>query len=669
VVEAGEFRLNGVPLAEDSTLDASGTFSGAYLTADGEPTLDAGLALEQLRIVQGDDDSREARLENVRAELSVQGSPAVPAFDLSFDASGLRVGRAVFDIDGRVSQDERSVLIHQLRADGRNGSSLRADGRVPVLLGPRGVAVRNLRSSSFSFLARAPRLHRLLPPGLHPLVSNGAAELEGRLDEESGDLRVRAVVEAGRDERAPTDSPLQGYPEITSTVRIVEREGNRIDTHLSVAVDGSRVLEQVGEIRVPGLSRAQPQLSAPRVTVSSRLELGLPLSLAPSIVPAVIFGEGRLDATLVSEGPLDALVNEGSIRVSDGGVRLAGPYPGLTALNARVTLERDGAVSGELSGELGRSPFLASGRYRGAVDEEPELQAELQGDNLLLVSEPDLRVRGDVDLSAAGSISDMTVSGRVRITEGRYTRDVPLLRFDSPPTVNEDAVQLPGASGALARATTLDIDIRGDRSLSIVNNVYQGSFSVDAQLAGTLAVPVVTGRVFSDAGMVRLPVTDLQLTHVTVTFPPEDPFSPQLQAQGSAAIRNHDVFVRAFGTVPNIEVDIASSPPLPREQAILLLTTGQANVAGLDSARRSVVTAGRVVGRRLSRLLFGPESGTSESALGRVDIEVGQRLSEEGNPVIEVDFALSSGETWFLQFERDEYDHYNLSLQWRFSFR
>jgi hypothetical protein len=129
------------------------------------------------------------------------------------------------------------------------------------------------------------------------------------------------------------------------------------------------------------------------------------------------------------------------------------------------------------------------------------------------------------------------------------------------------------------------------------------------------------------------------------------------------------VFVRAFGTVPNIEVDIASSPPLPREQAILLLTTGQANVAGLDSARRSVVTAGRVVGRRLSRLLFGPESGTSESALGRVDIEVGQRLSEEGNPVIEVDFALSSGETWFLQFERDEYDHYNLSLQWRFSFR
>jgi hypothetical protein len=669
VVDAGAFSFRSFPLGRGSVGDASGAFSGEFLLSEAMPVLDARVDLDRLRIVSGVGDSSTVRLENMRAELAVQGTPSVPEFDLSVGASGLRIGQTVLDVDGRFSQDEESLVIHRLRADGRSGMSLSADGRIPILVGARGVLPQNLRSASFSFLASAPSLHQLLHPGLHSMVPDGRADLQAKLEEGSGDLSVRAVVEAGGDEETPSGSPARGYPEITSTVRVIERDGNTLDTRVLVAIGDRQILEQVGEVRIPGLNSAQPEFSSPRLSISSRSHVSFPLSLAPSIVPAVIFGEGRIEATVVSQGPVNALVTEGRISVSDGGLRLAGSVPGINALNGLVTLSRDGLVAGEFSGELGRAPFLASGRYDFGVSGEPTLRAEVVGDNLLLVSEQDLRVRGNVAVAAAGTISDLAVSGELRITEARYTKDVPLLRFDSPPTVGDDTVQLPGVSGALARATTLDIAIRGDRSISVVNNVYQGDFSVDARLSGTLDVPVVTGRVFTDRGTVRLPVTDLNLTHVTITFPPEDPFSPRLQSQGSATIRNYDVFVRAFGAVPNIEVDIASSPSLPREQAILLLTTGQANVAGLESARQNVVTAGRVVGRRLSRLLFGPDSAAGDSAAGRVDIQVGQRLSQEGNPVIAVDFALASGESWFLEFERDEYDHYNLSLAWRFSFR
>jgi hypothetical protein len=663
-IETGAFLLRGMPLGGDHLGDASGRFSGKVLSPDGRPVLDVDIVLNRLRLIPAQSKSAEARVEDLRGTLSVRGTPSEPQFDLSFGASGVRLGDTVFEAEGRVSQDDRSLVVHRLQAEGRTGSRLRAEGRFPVFLGPDGPLVRSLRTASFSFFASAPSLHRLVSSDLHAVVPDWIIDLRGRLDEETGDLTIRAAIRAGDEVEA-----LAGGPDIISAVRVVEREDDRIDTEASVIIHDWVVLEHTGEILIPGLSSGNPALSSSPVVISSRSRLDFPLSVAPGIVPRVLYGAGRVEATLTAKGPVGAVASEGSIRLFNGGLRIAGSFPELSALNGRVAFDPLAVSFDGLSGELGRAPFVASGRYDYAGQGEPSVKGEIRGRHLLLVSEPDLRVRGDVDLSVAGPLSNVRVSGDIRITDARYTRNVPLLQLDAPPSVDGEAVQLPGASGPLARATTLDIRIRGRESVAVINNVYRGSFSVDARVFGTLEVPVVTGRVFADSGTLRLPVTDVQLSHLAVTFPEDDPFSPRLQAQGGTTVRNYDVFVRAFGTLPNIEVDIGSNPPLPREQAILLLTTGQPDLAGFGTWQRSVMTAGRVVGRRLSRLLFGPESVADDSALGRVEIAVGQTLSQEGNPVIAVDFALSSGESWFLEFERDRYDNYNLSLIWRFSFR
>jgi hypothetical protein len=673
-VEAGSFDLS-VPEAavpdttsgrEIGPLAASGSFSGRLFDEEAEVSPELQLGLDRFSMPPLVASESDGRLESLTADLSVTGPLEHPRIELDFVAGGVRFGDVRFDIDGLIVQDERSLMVRRLNAEAQEAVSLSVDGRLPIAIGSGGVSVRNLKSSSLTMDGRFSGVGGFVPEEAEPYVPGGTTVIEGRLIEDTGDLTFRLTAEGERDESVESEAAPLGYSEVALSLRLVEETQDRIDTEATLHLDDREVLRQTGSLTVPGLSSAAPRFGGDGARLVSEVEIDLPLSIVPTLLSSFIYAEGRLRGSLTTEGPLNDLEREGCLEILNGGARFAGPLPVLTAVNGEIRLVGSEIEAESITGELGRSPFSASATF--GFDER-SVDASVEGQNLLIVSQEGIRIRGDVDLAAAGTLSALEITGSVALTEGQYTRNVPLLRFDAPPTVDEEAVQLFSVPGDFGASTSLDIEATAENSMLVANNVYRGRLSADVRLSGNLRVPILTGRVFADSGSVRLPVTDLGLTNISVEFPEDQPFSPRLQAQGETQIRDYDVFVQAYGTVPAIEVQVSSSPPLPQEQAILLLTTGYADLGTLGEGQRSVVTAGRFIGRQLTSFLFGPEEAQDAAALDRVEISVGRRLSQEGNEVIEVDFRLGSGETWYLEFERDEFDRYNLALAWRFSFR
>lgn len=608
--------------------------------------------------------------ENIDIDLFASGTEEVPRFDLDFRVAGVRIGGASTELKGRLSQDERGVALHGIEGRGEDGLSFEAKGRLPIRLEQAGLSFAGLRGGSLSLDGDIPVLHPFLPQGLRSLIPGGPAHFDGRLEEETGDLSFRLTFEGVRREEYQVDGAPLGYTRVTVTVRLLETDRNRIASEARLSFDERDVVVQTGELVIPGIEDDAPRFRLPGLRYRGETEVDVPVSIGTAFLPELVYGEGTVEGSIASEGPLTDLRHDGALDLLDVGFRLSGGLPPVTALNGRVLIRSEGLELVEGTGELGRAPFQLTGAYRaGESASERRLEATLRGRSLLLASQPGIRVRSDVDLAARGPLSDLSLTGSLSLTDVRYTRDVPLLQFDSPPTVSEDEIQLFSVPGPFGASTSLNIQVSGDDTVTIANNVYRGTLSVDTRLRGTLEVPVLTGRVFADSGTVRLPVTDLSMTNISLEFPPENPFSPVLRAQGESQIRGYDIYVNAYGTVPVVEVQVSSNPPLPREQAILLLTTGHADIRGLGEGQRGIVTAGRFLSRRIGSLLLGPESQAEESVLDRVDISVGRRLSRSGNEVIEVDFRLGPGESWFLEFERDEYDRYNLSLAWRFSFR
>jgi translocation and assembly module TamB len=218
--------------------------------------------------------------------------------------------------------------------------------------------------------------------------------------------------------------------------------------------------------------------------------------------------------------------------------------------------------------------------------------------------------------------------------------------------------------GETAAQTNLDLSVRAENTIRVDTNIFRGRVSADLHLSGDLRVPIMTGRVSTEGGTLRLPVTEVNLEQLVVEFPPASPFEPTVDARGGAQLRGYDLQVHASGTVPAIEIQVSSSPTLPQDQALLLLSTGYADVGGLEAGERTVRALGRYVGEQLLDVFFG-ETRVEGLLIDRVNVAVGRRVSSTGSDVIEVEYQLGAGERWYLEFERDRYDEYNVGVSWK----
>jgi hypothetical protein len=500
--------------------------------------------------------------------------------------------------------------------------------------------------------------------GLEGVLAGAGARVRGDLDL-ALDLRGTRANPRGRlvlgvgammQERGATEWKGPGQ----LSAELLVRDGLDVRS-LRVEVPGGMSLEGSG--RVDGL-HAQAPLDLRLVMAET--DIGF---LAP-LLGDVRRLSGRVGADLAVGGVLGAPLPTGELRVHDGELRLANAFPPLDDVSAHVVLGREGARLRAMRGELGGSPFTASGalvRTAGG----PRLELSLEGRDLLLYRGEGVKVRADADLLIAGPPDGLTATGELVLRNSHLVRHINLLHAaqGGGPT-RRSGLRLFSFDEPPLDSLRFEVRVRAHEPFVLDTNIVSGGLTPELRLTGTGRTPIVTGTVFVEPSRVLLPGGTLRVTAGRVLFEPADPFRPRLQIDARARQRGHDIAVSITGPYDQPVVALSSVPPLPGDQLVLLLLTGQPPAdesfggAGSGADRFAVY-----VGQDLMARWLGSEGGPGqEGLLDRLELEVAGDVTVSGEDSMQVSYRLTDrpreeGPITSLRAERDVYDKVNFGIQ------
>jgi hypothetical protein len=526
-VESLRARLHGLPVRAGGAWEWAGTgWAGAEVgpaPLAALPALPARLGLEG---------TGRARLGATLGPGGVAGSGTVALEGVS--ALGLSLGRGTLQIRlaGRDLQAEAAFPDAHL--SGTAAGRLEEAGALAARLAMDDVAVA-------------------------PIVAHFLPERAGQVD---GTVSARGSITVPFREPAAVRGDVRLEP-----VRLV-MAGERWDNRGPVLVrweagtlrlDGLHLAGRVGTITGSGALGEGGTLDA-------QIRGRVPLALLPTLHPAIREAEGMLDVTASAAGTLaaPAVTAEGTVR---GGSLVIQDYPEtLRELTARFLISPGGLRLLEATAALGGGRVRASGDLAllGREVGPYRLAATLRGVPLALGE--GLEAVWDGNLELVGSGPAALLRGEVALVRGAYTRDLALLPLLLAPKG--------GRAAAPTFALPLRIQVRLENNFVVRTSLARLRAGGTLSLEGTTAAPILFGTIEAREGQVVFRGHRFTLVSASAQFIDPRGIDPFLDVVGTARIREHDVTVHLSGRAENLTVRFSSTPPLPQEDLVALVTLG-----------------------------------------------------------------------------------------------
>lgn len=388
---------------------------------------------------------------------------------------------------------------------------------------------------------------------------------------------------------------------------------------------------------------------------------------------------GRLATTFSVSGRAAAPKLSGGVTLTDATLRFAKvTLPTLDGVAVRAEFIDDTIQVRSMEGLLGGAPFRADGTIVMAGD-ETRFDFSAKGKNLLFFRDADLKIRGDADLRLSGPVRKLVLSGKLIVTDGRYTKNIDFLRlFKGTSRPRSDiGLQVFSLPDPPFRDMEFAIEVSATQPFLIRNNLAKGSARPEFSLGGTGEVPVLVGRIFIDPVSISLPAGRLVIESGVITFSKNDPDRPTFDVTAKSKMAGYDIDMHLQGTADEPVITLSSQPALPDSDLLLLVLTGRPPLNGASSGRRQVAGMNMAVylGKGLLANWFGNGGAeTDESVLERFELDIGREITSSGEDTVETRFRLVEGlllpgDRLFITSERDVYDNYNVGVKIVFRFK
>jgi len=387
--------------------------------------------------------------------------------------------------------------------------------------------------------------------------------------------------------------------------------------------------------------------------------------------------EGDLQAKVHVAGPISDPAVTGSFSFIDGEISHSYNFPLLSAINLQGRLDGKSIVISNMQLEMGGSPVTMSGSI-SRDQEAVEVSLQLTGRNVLLFRNNDMLIRGDVQLDVAGPLERLVIKGSTGLTAGYYARniDFPGMIGSSAAPVSEGVNFLFSFQDPPLNQAVFDIRINAIEPFRIRNNLVRGSIRPDLSLRGTGKLPFLVGTVYIDATRVLLPSGRLRIQSGLLRFLEANPDRPELNIVAQSRLLGYDINLLTSGSLNDPVITLSSSPPLPNEDLMLLLLTGQPPKVDASAGTQGTASVNVMLylGSDFLNRWLDDESGSSvETIYDRFDLDLGRNVTNSGDQTVESSFRLSEevtgkGRAYYLTGEKDRYDAYNYGLRVVFRF-
>lgn len=353
-------------------------------------------------------------------------------------------------------------------------------------------------------------------------------------------------------------------------------------------------------------------------------------------------------------------------------------------INGRILFTSNQAQIEQATGFLGGGRFVASG---GALfDDDLKISSyrlALSGTNITIPLLEDFITTGDARLELSGVRKDgeltNIIAGSVLAKRSVFSRDIDLANLLGG---RSDASLSGGSIGSYV--PNLDLSIEGRDALVIRNNIADLTASLSLRLTGTTEEPQLSGRITANSGTVFFRKDRYDVQRGVLEFPPNTAIEPVIYLQAESQIQGYQVFVNISGPLTdteNLNVTVRSSPALPQQDVVSLITTGSLSntETGIPTlASTGINTAAEVItdsiinnpARKATDKLFGLNvfeidpiiSGerinpSARLTVGRqinnnLRVTYSTNLSQDQNQVLALEYRVSNKLSFVAQYEQ-----------------
>jgi len=292
----------------------------------------------------------------------------------------------------------------------------------------------------------------------------------------------------------------------------------------------------------------------------------------------------------------------------------------------------------------------------------------------------------DSKLAWNGSVEGSTMSGNVTIGKLSFSQGSDLAEIASQFSDTTVSAVPP----AFERNTKLNVAVQSGDNLNLASGQLSVAGAVNLTAAGTLARPVLLGRVALTGGEVFFMGKRFEIQSGTLAFANSYRTDPTLNLYVSTVVQQYNITINMNGQTDKLKMVYRSDPALPSADIINLLAFGQTTAdaasgatpasLGAESAVASAV-GGQVASQvqklaGISQLSINPLAGNSSNPGAQVAIQ--QRVT--GNLLLTFSANATSAQNQTVQVQyqpkknvtvsvlRDEYGGYGIDVRYHKEF-
>ena len=433
-------------------------------------------------------------------------------------------------------------------------------------------------------------------------------------------------------------------------------------------------------------------------SLDMRLQGSLETVWLSLLLPDLGLRTGRFDVLATVEGTMESPRLDGQGTLSNGQVIVSGIPHALDNIRGQFLFYPEQVVIDSLNADLAGGQVRASGLLLPVTDNGGfGYQLQMFAENINLRFPEGWLSRGDAELSLASTDEGHILRGNVRLDRAYYVQDVNVSMTQLMRGIFARQRVEVDRAGELETSTQLNIVIDGPGALRIRNNLADMRGDIDLVVRGTVANPVLFGRVeIERGGTVSYSGTKYTVDQGLVTFANPFAIEPVIDLAASARVREYNVTMSLFGTLDSLNANFSSDPPLADLEVLSLLTTGETTWRGTRSSQAAgeseaaMRATGLLYGQAASLIsertsnLFGFDRvrleplTTSSGDLSSARVTVGKQVSRDvfltysydpsttEEQIIQVEWVFMEGTTLVLTQDGD--GSYSADVRWERSF-
>jgi translocation and assembly module TamB len=500
-------------------------------------------------------------------------------------------------------------------------------------------------------------------------LMNQKVSLTLRATSDQGSLQAKADVALTGNRYTTASLDARDLPVAAIAANFLPKLGSELkgdtDVHLSLQGPLDSPAQMVAHVEIPTLSvayaDAQIELTHPlhadyragTVTLAptqlqgtgTNLTFGGVIPISSKVAPA-ISANGSVDLAVLqkfvpsvrSSGQLIIHVDEhgsflqsgmhGQLQINNAVLSADASPVGMEGLNGLINFSGDRADIARLEGAAGGGTISAAGFL--TYGREPTFNLALNAQSVRIRYPQGLRSVLSGRVNIQGNRAASTITGRVLVDRLSFTQAFDLANLSS--YFSEDTVS--SAPSAFKNNTRLNVTVQSAQDLNLASSKLSIGGSANLSVTGTLANPILLGRIVLTNGEVFFLGKRFEVQSGTIEFANPARTNPVLSLYVTTTIEQYNVTLNLTGPIDRLRTNYTSDPALPPADIIHLLAFGNTEEEANAAPSSSMAMGAESV---LAQGVSSQVAGKLENLTGISQLTIDPlALDSQGNPGAQV---------------------------------